>query len=80
MDTKYDELITVIYSEMEANGMYKDVTPTMRKRKKQYKPYWNDEFGQLWADARGSEGQYTKKTTRLKSWVGFWPDNPPKHS
>ena len=34
MDTKYDELITVIYSEMEANGMYKDVTPTMRKRKK----------------------------------------------
>ena len=32
MDTKYDELISVIHSEVEANGMYKDVTPIMRKR------------------------------------------------
>ena len=66
MDTKYDELISVIHSEIEANGMYKDVTPTMRKRKKRYKPYWNDELGQLWADARDSERQYLKSKRNAK--------------
>ena len=67
MDTKYDELIYVIHSEMEANCMYKDVTPTLKNAKKRRnKPYWNDKLGQLWADARDNETQYLKSKRNTK--------------
>ena len=51
----YNKLCTIILSEMDRCGQYKEASHVTRKRHKPYKPYWNTNLSQLWKDMHEKE-------------------------
>ena len=55
IDDVYNKLCTIILSEMDRCGQYKEASNVTRKRHKPYKPYWNTNLSQLWKDMHEKE-------------------------
>ena len=60
IDTTYQELLDIIYDEMNSQLQYKDYTPGTKSRRKYSKPYWNDDLQLLWTKTRDAEKKYLK--------------------
>ena len=55
IDDVYNKLCTIILSEMDGCGQYKEASNVTRKRHKPYKPNWNTNLSQLWKDMHEKE-------------------------
>ncbi len=59
IDGLYNELLSVVHSEMDAKLLYKDVNAGAKRRKRHfYKPWWSRELKDLWEAARLCENEY----------------------
>ena len=60
IDSTYEELVSALHGEMSSELEFKDYTPGMKSRRKNSKPYWNNELKILWNQARDAEKDYLK--------------------
>ena len=56
----YVELCDAVFKEMDEFIRYKDHGKSVRKKFKNYKPYWSDELTALWRDMAAAEKSYRK--------------------
>ena len=66
-DCIYKDLCRCIFTEMDAHLNYRDTDKTVRKRFKNYKPYWPDHLTKLWRDMAASEKAFRKSNRSLNS-------------
>ena len=58
LDSLYESFLKSVHTEMDNELEYKDYTPHTSKRKRSYKPYWNEDLKSQWTAVRDSERAY----------------------
>ena len=58
LDSLYESFLKSVHTEMDNELEYKDYTPHTSKRKRSYKPYWNEHLKSQWTAVRDSERAY----------------------
>ena len=75
VDDLYSFMCSSIFTEMDKYIPYKEQGRGMRKRFKNFKPYWNEDLTTLWRDMVSFEKQYKRctKNSTIKSnlWAAF---------
>ena len=58
LDSLNESFLKSVHTEMDNELEYKDYTPYTSKRKRLYKPYWNEDLKSQWTAFRDSERAY----------------------
>ena len=60
VDNRYNRFCEVLTKEMTEHLKYSECSKTVRKRYKNYKPYWNEKLHTMWKELRDVEKNYIK--------------------
>ena len=64
VDTLYDEMLSEIFTEMDAHINYREASKSTRKHYKNHKPFWNNELTKAWKLMASSEKEYIQNKHR----------------